>query len=237
LGEYDAAYGLASLAVGRQFGTLGEVRIGVERGSGKASLQEGTLIPRDIDLDLGQLFLRAGADTVDNPYFPSHGISARLDWTIGMESLGSSNDFQTVRLDGLYATGWGRHAVVLNLSGGDTIQGALPISSLFTLGGPFSFPGYEVEELTGESFGVARAMYRYKLADRSKSLIGIPLYAGLTAVVGNTWSRHGDASWDDLRWGGSVFLGADTLIGPVFVVFGAAQHGRSALYFFIGKPF
>ena len=113
----------------------------------------------------------------------------------------------------------------------------MPISSLFTLGGPFSFPGYEVEELTGESFGVARAMYRYKLADRSKSLIGIPLYAGLTAVVGNTWSRHGDASWDDLRWGGSVFLGADTLIGPVFVVFGAAQHGRSALYFFIGKPF
>ena len=237
LGEYDAAYGLASLAVGRQFGTLGEVRIGVERGSGKASLQEGTLIPRDIDLDLGQLFLRAGADTVDNPYFPSHGISARLDWTIGMESLGSSNDFQTVRLDGLYATGWGRHAVVLNLSGGDTIQGALPISSLFTLGGPFSFPGYEVEELTGESFGVARAMYRYKLADRSKSLIGIPLYAGVTAVAGNTWSRHGDASWDDLRWGANVFLGADTLIGPVFVVFGAAQHGRSALYFFIGKPF
>ena len=237
LGEYDAAYGLASLAVGRQFGTLGEVRIGVERGSGKASLQEGALIPRDIDLDIGQLFLRAGADTLDNPYFPTRGMTARLDWTVGMESLGSANNFQTLRADGLYAKSWGRHAMLANLSGGDAIQGSLPISSLFSLGGPFSFPGYQVDELTGESFGVARAMYRYKLTDSSESLFGIPLYAGATVVAGNTWSRHGDASWDDLRVAGNLFLGADTLIGPMFVVFGAAEHSRTSLYFFIGKPF
>ena len=77
----------------------------------------------------------AAADTLDNPYFPSRGIRAQLDWTDGLKSLGDSSDFQTVQLNGAYAKGWGRHAVVLNLAGGDTYQGVLPITSLFTLGG------------------------------------------------------------------------------------------------------
>ena len=237
LGEYDASYGLVSLAAGRQFGTVGEVRIGIERGAGKASLQEGSLTPRDIDLELGQLFASAAADTLDNPYFPARGFRAEVDWSDGLKSLGDSNNFQTVQINGAYAMGWGRHAVVLNLAGGDAFQGALPITSLFTLGGPFSFPGYQVDELTGETFAVARAMYRYKLTDHSESLIGIPLYVGVTAVAGNTWAHPGEAGWNSLRFGGNAYLGADTLIGPVFFVLGAADHGRKAFYVFLGKPF
>jgi NTE family protein len=237
IGEYDVGYGTLSLALGRQFGTLGEIHLGVERGAGKASLQEGTLVPRDIDLDIGQLSAVAAADTLDNPYFPTRGTRARLEWRQGLTSLGDMSDFQSLSADGTYATGWGRHAMVLNVAGGDTFRGVLPISSLFTLGGPFSFPGYAVEELTGETFGVARAMYRYKLTQRSESLIGIPLYAGVTAVAGNVWSHHGDGGWDDLRFGGNVYIGADTAIGPVFLAFAAADHGRTAFYVFLGKPF
>jgi NTE family protein len=111
------------------------------------------------------------------------------------------------------------------------------LSSLFTLGGPFSFPGYAVDELTGETFAAARAMYRYKITDSSKSLFGIPLYAGATVVAGNAWARHGDASAKDLRFAASVYVAADTTIGPVFLTFGAADNGRTALYLFIGKPF
>ena len=237
LGRYDASYGKVSLAAGRQFGTVGEFRVGVERGSGKASLQEGTLVPRNIDLDIGQLSASAAADTWDNPYYPSRGMRAKVEWREGLKSLGDTSHFQSVSVDGSYAKGWGRHAVVLDVAGGDTFQGDLPLSSLFTLGGPFSFPGYLPEELTGESFGVARAMYRYKLTDHSESLIGIPLYVGATVVAGNTWAHRDDASLDDLRYGGNVYLGADTVIGPVFVAFGAASHGRKAFYIFLGKPF
>jgi NTE family protein len=80
-------------------------------------------------------------------------------------------------------------------------------------------------------------MYRYRLTDHSDSLFGIPLYVGATVVAGNTWARREDASLDDLRYGGSVYAGADTAIGPVFVAFGAASHGRTAFYIFVGKPF
>ena len=237
LGEYDASYGLASLALGRQFGTVGEVRVGIDLGSGSASLQEGDLTPRDYDLEWGQLAFVAGADTLDNPYFPGRGMSGRLQWNVGLEGLGSETDFQTLRLDGLYAFSRGRQAFNFNISGGDTIQGDLPLASLFTLGGPFSFPGYSVEELTGETFAVARGMYRYKLTDSSKSLLKVPLYVGATLVAGNAWARHGDAEASDLRVGANVFLAADTLIGPVFITAGATDDGRTALYFFVGKPF
>lgn len=237
LGEYDAAYGLASLALGRQFGSVGEVRVGVEVGKGSASLQEGDLTPRDFDLDVGQLFLTAGADTLDNPYFPSRGMSGRLQWNVGLEALGSETDFQTLRLDGLYAVSRGRQAFNFNVSGGDTIEGDLPLASLFTLGGPFSFPGYSVDELTGETYAVARGMYRYKLTDSSRSLLSVPLYVGATLVAGNVWARHGDAEANDVRVGANVFLAADTVIGPVFITAGATDDGRTALYFFVGKPF
>lgn len=237
LGEYDASYGLVSLAVGRQFGTIGEVRAGVDLGTGSASLQEGDLTPRDFDLDWGQLAFGAGADTLDNPYFPSRGMNGRLQWNVGLEALGSQTNFQTLRLDSIYAVSKGRQALNFNISGGDTIQGDLPLASLFTLGGPFSFPGYSVEELTGETFAVARGMYRYKLTDSSRSLLSVPIYVGATLVVGNAWARHGDAEANDVRVGANVFLAADTLIGPVFITAGAADDGRMALYFFVGKPF
>lgn len=237
LGTYDASYALLSLAAGRQFGTVGEARIGVELGSGKASLEEGDLTPRDIDLDLGQLFASAGADTLDNPYFPTRGIRATVEWAHGLKPLGDADPFQTLSFDGTYATAWGRHAVILNLAGGDTFQGSLPVTSLFTLGGPFNFPGYQVQELTGETFAVARAMYRYRLTDHSESLIGVPLYVGATAVAGNAWAHRDDASLSNLRFGGNIYVGADTLIGPVFFALAAADHGRTAFYVFIGKPF
>ena len=164
-------------------------------------------------------------------------MSGRLQWNVGLEALGSETGFQTLRLDSIYAVSKGRQALNFNISGGETIQGDLPLASLFTLGGPFSFPGYSVEELTGETFAVARGMYRYKLTDSSKSLMSVPLYVGATLAVGNVWARHGDAEANDVRVGANVFLAADTLIGPVFITAGAADDGRTAVYFFIGKPF
>lgn len=237
LGEYDVRYGLVSLGAGRQFDGVGEIRLGLERGFGKASVQEGDVTPRDVDLDVGQVFAQAGLDTLDNAYFPTRGAKALLQWTMGRQALGDVADYQKVNGAALYTIGWGRNALILNAEGGDTVEGRLPLSSLFTLGGPFSFPGYNVDELTGETYAVARAIYRRKLTGRSQSLFGIPVYAGLTVVAGNTWARPDDVDFSSLRVGGSLYIAADTLIGPVFISVAAADHGRSAVYLFVGRPF
>ena len=40
-------------------------------------------------------------------------------------------------------------------------------------------------------------------------------FAGGTLETGNAWQRSSDVSLSDLRGGASVFLGADTGIGPL----------------------
>lgn len=237
VGEYDATYGLGGLALGRQFATTGELRIGLQAGAGSASLQEGLINPQHVDIRTGQVFASGGVDTLDNPYFPTRGGRVQAQYTVGLTGLGETRDFQSVSASGLYAFSFGRNSLILNAEGGDTTQGVLPLPSLFTLGGPFSFPGYQIEELTGETYFAARAMYRYKLKSNEESLFGLPIYLGATLVTGNTWARPADVDFANLRIGANLFIATDTLIGPVFLAVGAADRGRSAFYLFIGKPF
>lgn len=237
LGEYDATYGLGGLAVGRQFGTLGELRAGLQAGGGTASLQEGTVTPRDVDIRTGQVFASGGVDTLDNPYFPTRGIRLAAQYTAGLTALGETRDFQSVSAAGYYAVSFGRNTLILNAEGGDTVQGVLPLPSLFTLGGAFSFPGYSLEELTGETYFAARAIYRRKMTSNAESLFGLPIYLGATVVTGNTWAKPGDVDFSNLRVGGNVYIATDTIFGPVFLAVGAADRGRSAFYVFVGKPF
>jgi NTE family protein len=237
LGAYDATYGVGALAFGRQFGSVGELRIGLQAGGGKASLQEGAVTPRDIDIRTGQLFVSGGVDTLDNPYFPSHGGRALAQYTAGLTALGETADFQQVSAAGLYAFGFGRDALILNVEGGDAVQGRLPLPSLFTLGGVFNFPGYSPEELTGDTYFAARVMFRRKLTSQADSLFGLPVYVGATAVTGNTWAGPGAVDFSNLRVGGNVFLATDTIFGPAFLAVGLADRGRASFYVFVGKPF
>jgi NTE family protein len=41
-------------------------------------------------------------------------------------------------------------------------------------------------------------------------------------------------SFDSMLMNGSVFLGLDTLIGPVYLAAGFAEGGRSNFYLFVG---
>ena len=35
----------------------------------------------------------------------------------------------------------------------------------------------------------------------------------------------------------SIWLGADTPIGPIYLAYGKAEDGRNSIYFFIGSTF
>lgn len=237
LGEYHVSYALASLAAGRQFGNSGEVRVGLQAGVGEGELQEGLVTPEKVDLDIGQIYASAAFDTLDNPYFPTEGGKGIVQWTQGFTELGDVADFQKASATAYYAFGSGQNAWLVGLDGGDTFDGALPLTALFTMGGPFSFPGYATDELSGETYLVARGMYRRRLTTNAESLFGLPIYAGVTVTAGNMWARHGDADLEDLRFGINAFVAADTLIGPVFVAVGAADEGRTGFYVFVGRPF
>jgi NTE family protein len=237
LGDYDATYGLGVLNIGRQFGTVGNLQVGLQAGGGEARLQEGVSTPQDVDIHTGQVLASGGIDTLNNPYFPVRGYRLTAQYTAGLTALGENQDFQSWSATGFDAVSFGRSTVMLNAEGGSRVQGLMPLPSLYTLGGPFSFPGYAIEELSGQSYFAGRLMYRYKLVDRSDRLFGLPLYVGGTVVTGNTWAKPGAVDFSSLRVGGNVYVATDTIIGPMFFTVGAAERKRYAFYVFVGKPF
>jgi NTE family protein len=55
--------------------------------------------------------------------------------------------------------------------------------------------------------------------------------------AGNVYSRRGDLGWNSARKDGSVFLGLDTLLGPLYIGSGYDELGHSAYYLFLGRTF
>jgi NTE family protein len=236
-GAYDLTYGLASFDIGRQFGNFSEVRIGTEFGAGEANLREGSAPVDGVAVNIGRLMASAGIDTLDDPFFPREGLQGTLRYAHGLSALGERRQFQAASLAGLAATSRGQHTLMGSLAGGYLIDGASPFDASYRIGGLFSLSGYRLEELTGENYLAGRLVYRYALGGGEPALFGIPLFIGGSLEAGETWARTQSFTLDDLRLGGSVYAGANTALGPVYLAIGRSEGGRQTAYLVIGRTF
>lgn len=234
---YDLTYGLLGLDAGRQFGNIAEIRAGAELGTGRAKLNEGAAPIDEIDIDTGRIFISAGLDMLDNPFFPRTGMNAKARWTQGLESLGDNADYQTFSVSGLHAYSFGRNTLLTSVSGGLRLSGAPPIDTLYRIGGLFSLSGYRLDELSGENFLAGRLIYRRSLRNTEGALFGVPLFVGGSIEAGEVWSDPDEFDLDELRFAGSVYVGANTALGPVYLAFGRSEGGRQSAYLVIGRSF
>jgi len=67
-----------------------------------------------------------------------------------------------------------------------------------------------------------------------ESFIG-DLYLGGSLEAGNVWQK--DFDFSHLQLAGSVFVGYDTILGPLYLGVGHSEGGRTAGYFYLGKTF
>jgi len=236
-GTYRATYAEAQLDAGWQFSYPAEIRLGYQRGTGQAELQDGYAIPNEVDVDIGQFNLSAGVDTLDDAFFPTAGMRLASQLSVARENLGASADFESLEVHAMQA--WSRSAdtLILQLDAGSNLSGTMPLDSLYRLGGLFSLSGYKDEELIGESFALGRLVYRRRLNGADAQVFGVPLYAGVSVEGGNVWADRHQASASDITLAGSAFLAADTILGPVYMAYGRADTGRQSLYLFVGRPF
>jgi NTE family protein len=75
----------------------------------------------------------------------------------------------------------------------------------------------------------------YRMGDLPRAL-GKAWYAGASLEAGNAWARRSDVQFSDLRKAGSVFLGMDSIIGPLYLGWGHTFGGDSSFYLFLGRP-
>jgi NTE family protein len=64
---------------------------------------------------------------------------------------------------------------------------------------------------------------------------GTAAWGGFSLETGNVFQRIDGTSARGALWGGSLFLGVDSKLGPVYVGYGRSQHGHSAWYLYVGS--
>jgi NTE family protein len=104
---------------------------------------------------------------------------------------------------------------------GWTASGDLPIQSLYQLGGPFRLSGLDSNALSGQYLGFARLTYFRRVNDFQL----MPAYLGASLEAGNAWLDRDDIGLGDLWYGGNLFFGVDTPIGPLYLGGGYSQGG------------
>jgi outer membrane translocation and assembly module TamA len=63
------------------------------------------------------------------------------------------------------------------------------------------------------------------------------MFAGASLELGNVWQESDAASFDNSIFAGSVFLGFDTPIGPLYVGYGRAETDDESAYIYLGPRF
>ncbi|MFM7274453.1 MAG: patatin, partial [Gammaproteobacteria bacterium] len=106
---------------------------------------------------------------------------------------------------------------------------------LWTLGGFLALSGYVHDSLAGNYLGFAGITVYRRLTEQSLLPVDFPVYAGFSLEAGNTWMRRRDASMDDLIGAGSLFLGVDSPLGPIYLGVGLGENSQRALYLQVGQ--
>lgn len=233
--EYGVDRAELGLDGGRRLGHSAEIRAGLRRGWIDAEVEAGAADLPAFDVDHGALAARLIVDRMDDVSFPHEGIFVRLEGLLSREGLGGDRAYDRVELalKGFATTG--PHTGFAAASLGSSLGSDLPAYEAFRLGGFLSLSGFGEGALRGSYLGVARVGYLYRFARIPPALRGI--YLAAWGEGGNVWDRGRDIALEDLLWAGTLALGADTGIGPVFVAYGAAQDGDDRFYIAIGTTF
>ncbi|WP_448581923.1 patatin-like phospholipase family protein [Thermaurantiacus sp.] len=172
------------------------------------------------------------ADRLDDIDYPTRGLYAEAQLEDHLTVLGGQLDY--TRLGGRIFVPLSRGSTTLTLGGefGTTLAGDNLILGDFRLGGLFRLSGLAVNELLGRHALLGRALVYHRLFEKGP-IVDLPVYVGGSVEVGsafNSWSRIG---W---RPAGSLFVSADTPLGPLTFAGGAAEGGQ-ALYLILGRLF
>jgi NTE family protein len=231
LAQYSLTQYGVDLALGREFGTWGELRMGYQRLKGDAELTVGQPLLPDYDFDRGEIYVALLTDTLDNLYFPRKGFSGFIRYLKSDETLGADNNFDQVSMRWNMATSWKKNSLLARTELSTTLDDNAPLQNRFKLGGLFNLSGFNEDQLNGSQLGFLSLTYMYKIGDFNL----LPTYLGGSIETGNVWEDKDQISFGNSILAGSIFLGVDTFLGPIYLGYGRAEGNNQALYFYLGK--
>ena len=222
---------------GRNFGRWGTMRVGLQRTIGKVKGRIGFPDDVSISFDDTAFIAEFSIDTLDNVQFPHRGMVFDTIYKNSLSWLDGDSHVDTFLIGGYHPFSWGRNTLGFNYRFATSINGTPNEIDLFQLGGFARLTAYAPGQLTGNHGGAAGIIYYRRIAGGLRFLTQTPVYVGGLLEAGNVWNQRADVSLDDLHTSASLFFGADTFLGPVYLGYGVGDDGQTSAFLFIGQIF
>jgi NTE family protein len=236
IGTYRYRVARGGVDLGLALGRFGELRAGVLWGTGNGDRHRGPgELPAELEFTWGGYRLLLQIDQLDDPNFPQEGYWGNARMYLSRSGLGADDAYDRLELDVGGAISAGPSTGVLWASGGTALGTRLPVYDQLELGGLFNLSGTAEHSVRGQYGGmVGVAWFRRVLAEDDGL---VDLYVGGSLEAGGLWEQASRVSLDEADLAGSVFVGADTLLGPVYVAYGRTSAGQDAWYLYVGRFF
>jgi NTE family protein len=169
-------------------------------------------------------------------------VKSQLLWSKEGAVSGSDYDYEQIYFNFEKPLSFYANNFTLHLKYGHTYKrNDTEINRLYgtyTLGGLFNLSGYAPYSFNDDNMALGVLKYRYQL--RESGFFGVlntPLYIGCSLESGNTWQYKKDFKWSELHHSMSVYMAADTFIGPFYFAYGRADDGENSFYLYLGEKF
>ncbi|MFO1350500.1 MAG: BamA/TamA family outer membrane protein [Gammaproteobacteria bacterium] len=229
----DSAY--LGVDLGLDLGAGGEWRFGLRRGVLQADPNIGSEDLPSFDIQTGAFTIGYRYDQLDSTTFPRRGSRFDLDFTSPAMPSAPTMNTASFKDSGCAPCSSGDHTLTAGLRFGSRVGGDLPVYDQFALGGFLNLSGYRTGQLRGQYAGLGGLAYYKKIAQLGGTFGG-NVYAGGALELGNVWNAVADIDADHLKGSVSAFIGADTLLGPLYLGYGVASDGENSFYLMLGRP-
>jgi len=237
LSEYTFTTKDATAGFGRVFGAWGQVQAGVFRSSGKGDPRIGSGAFPALESEDGGVSVAFVADTLDSTTWPRRGTFATAEYRRSSKTMGADEPGEFAKVGVSKAMRLLKDVVLLSAEGQDIIEGPPLMDNVAVIGGFLRLSGLHQGQLIGMKGGLARLMYYHELTTFNLGSMTQRMYAGFSLEAGGVYDTGDPVTWPSVRRAGSVFVGADTVLGPAYLGYGYEESGQQSGYVVIGRRF
>jgi NTE family protein len=239
--DSEYSFTSADLAVGWNRQPWSRLSLGLEGKVGAIDIRN--VADAKVDASSWGPYVRFEHDTLDSRYFPYQGVywDVKSGYShVKIEPTGEPTENTegiNYHLTMIKPWSWDRHSLNLMLEGGgSTSQEEYPLF-VQDLGGLFRLSGFQHYQLSGRYSLFGGLRYIYRVADNDFGALRAPLYLGGSLEQGGVWDKGEEINMESSFTAGSVYVGVESFLGPIFLGYGMAEGGNNMFYLQLGTTF
>jgi len=233
LNEFQITSAQVGLDLGWSLRQFGEIRLGYFDVTAAATSNQ-------MVLDIGSKGFKSSMiiDQLDNTNYPKNGYLFNIEYRNAKEkgSDVSDDQFERLTFGGLVSLTRRHHTIMWQYGAVTSLTKPLPMSQTLQAGGLFQVSGSGRNDFSGSYAMFSSAIYYYRIRSLPTQM-GSGFYLGGSLDAGNAWATKDEVDFSDLHYGASLFVGADTKFGPLYLAYGINDLQQERFYLFMGRSF